>query len=56
MIDRLEIHGFRGIVEGVLDGLFPLTLLVGKNNSGKSTCLERILLAAAEGEPQRAAE
>ncbi len=49
MIDRLEIHGFRGIAAGALDGLFPLTLLMGKNNSGKSTCLEALWLLLCPG-------
>ena len=52
MIQRLEINGFRGITHGVLEGLPPLTVLVGPNNSGKSTVLESLLLVSpgASGE------
>jgi energy-coupling factor transporter ATP-binding protein EcfA2 len=44
MIQRLEIQGFRGITQGVLEDLPALTVLVGPNNSGKSTVLESLLL------------
>ena len=52
MIQRLEIEGFRGIMHGVLENLPPLTVLVGPNNSGKSTVLESLLLVTpgASGE------
>lgn len=46
MIQRLEIEGFRGITQGVLEDLPPLTVLVGPNNSGKSTVLESLLLVS----------
>lgn len=46
MITALKIKGFRGIAQGSLEGLAPLTVLVGPNNSGKSTVLESLLLAA----------
>lgn len=42
MIRSLEIRGLRGIADGCLDDLGALTLLVGPNNSGKSTCLEAL--------------
>jgi hypothetical protein len=48
VIEGLEIHGFRGVVQGTLEGLFPLTLLMGKNNSGKSTCLEALWLTLGQ--------
>lgn len=44
MISSIKIEAFRGIKEGQLDGLGPITILVGPNNSGKSTCLEAIAL------------
>ena len=44
MIKRLRIENFRGIREGELE-LFPLTILLGANNSGKTTVLEALLLA-----------
>ncbi|MFL5349815.1 MAG: AAA family ATPase [Hyalangium sp.] len=52
MIQRLVIEGFRGIEQGELEDLPPLTVFVGPNNSGKSTVLESLLLASpgASGE------
>ncbi|MGQ4834279.1 MAG: AAA family ATPase [Candidatus Asgardarchaeia archaeon] len=44
MIKRLEIKNFRGIREGSID-FAPLTILLGPNNSGKTTILEVLLLA-----------
>jgi len=44
MIKQLTIRNFRGIKEGTLD-LSPLTVLLGANNSGKSTILEALFLA-----------
>lgn len=44
MIKRLRIENFRGIREGELE-LFPLTILLGANNSGKTAVLEALLLA-----------
>ncbi len=45
-IQRLEIEGLRGVRKGVIDGLTPLSILVGPNNSGKSTTLEALWMAA----------
>jgi energy-coupling factor transporter ATP-binding protein EcfA2 len=47
MIESLTIANLRGIREGKLDGFFPLTLLMGPNNSGKSTVLEGLFLLSA---------
>ena len=44
MIKQLKIKNLKGIKEGVLD-LFPLTILIGSNNSGKTTILEALFLA-----------
>lgn len=44
MIKRLKIQNFRGIKEGTLE-LSPITILLGPNNSGKSTILEALFLA-----------
>ena len=44
MITKLSIKNFRGIGEGELE-LAPLTILLGGNNSGKSTILEALFLA-----------
>ena len=47
MIHSLRIRRLRGIRNGALEELYPLTVLVGPNNSGKSTCLEALALVAA---------
>jgi len=44
MIKQLTVRNFRGIKEGTLE-LSPLTVLLGANNSGKSTILEALFLA-----------
>jgi len=44
MIRQLVIKNFRGIKEGTIE-LSPLTILLGANNSGKSTILEALFLA-----------
>ena len=45
MINRIKIKNLKGIKEGELD-LFPLTILLGSNNSGKTTILEALFLAS----------
>jgi energy-coupling factor transporter ATP-binding protein EcfA2 len=47
VISSIKIEAFRGVKEGQLDGLGPINILVGPNNSGKSTCLEAIALVGA---------
>lgn len=49
MIRSLEIRGLRGIARGHLDDLGALTVLVGPNNSGKSTCLEALGVGVGAG-------
>ena len=44
MIKKLRIKNFRGIKEGEIE-LEPLTILLGGNNSGKTTILEALFLA-----------
>jgi len=44
MIKQLTVRNFRGIKEGTIE-LSPLTILLGANNSGKSTILEALFLA-----------
>ena len=44
MIKRVRIRNFRGVREGELE-LAPLSILLGANNSGKTTVLEALLLA-----------
>lgn len=47
MITDLTIDNFRGVKTGELTRLRPLTVLLGPNNSAKSTILEGVYLAAA---------
>ncbi len=46
MITWIEIERFRGILKGRLDGLTPLTILVGPNGCGKSTVLDALAIGA----------
>ncbi len=54
MITTLEIQGLRGLSRGKLEGLAPLTILVGPNGCGKSTLLEAVGVACG-GPSARAA-
>jgi len=47
LVRSVSIRGLRGIAEGELNGLSGITVLVGPNNSGKSTVLEALYLAAS---------
>ncbi len=47
MIRSITISMLRGIRQGTLDGLTPLTILTGPNNCGKSTVLDAIMIAAS---------
>ncbi len=51
MIERLVIHRFRGIREGVLDELGKINFLIGPNNSGKTAILEMLYLGGTSGRP-----
>lgn len=51
MLTDLAIENFRGIARGELSGLSNLNVLVGPNNSGKSTCLEAAIIAAGARVP-----
>ncbi|MFS8066880.1 MAG: AAA family ATPase, partial [Byssovorax sp.] len=42
MLTGVKIENFRGVSEGGVEGLAPISILVGPNNSGKSTVLEAI--------------
>jgi len=44
MIKTLRLKNFRGIKEGEID-FGPMTILLGPNNSGKTTILESLFLA-----------
>ncbi len=50
MIRQLEIEGFRAFPRFTLSGLGRVNLLVGKNNSGKTSVLEAVEALAAAGD------
>lgn len=56
MLTRIQIDNFRGIQTGVLDELSQLSVLVGPNNSGKSTCLEAAGVYALGGDARSIVE
>ncbi|NQU21683.1 MAG: AAA family ATPase [Candidatus Nealsonbacteria bacterium] len=47
MISSIEITRFRGIREGKLEDLAPLTVLVGRNGCGKTSVLDALLVAGS---------
>jgi hypothetical protein len=51
MISSVTIQGYRGFERFQLNGLGRLSLLVGTNNSGKTSVLESIFLLASSGNP-----
>jgi len=51
MISSLQIQGYRGLAQFEMSGLQRVNLLVGKNNSGKTSALEAIFLLATRGDP-----
>lgn len=51
MIDTLTIRNFRLFDELVIPHLGRVNLIVGKNNSGKSSVLEALTIYASQGEP-----
>lgn len=51
MIRSIKIHGYRGFRDLALENLGQINLLVGKNNSGKSSVLEALQLLAAGVDP-----
>jgi len=50
MITKLELENWRGIKRGVIDGFRQINVLVGRNNSGKSSILDAILLLCPNAE------
>jgi hypothetical protein len=55
VITSVSIANFRGVRQGAVEGLAPISILVGPNNMGKSTVLEAIALASQENNPSEAA-
>jgi energy-coupling factor transporter ATP-binding protein EcfA2 len=56
VITSVSIRNFRGVHQGSVAGLAPISILVGPNNMGKSTVLETIALASKVGVPSEAAK
>ncbi len=56
MITSVKIETFRGVREGGVDGLAPISILVGPNNTGKSTVLEAIAVAGLAPDAHAVAE
>ena len=44
MLRSLEIQNFKGIKQGKLEDLAQVNILVGRNNSGKSTILDALVM------------
>ncbi len=51
MLTSVEIKNYRGFQHYRMEGLSRVNLLVGKNNSGKTTLLEGIQFLTAAGDP-----
>ncbi len=51
MIQSIEIKGYRGFSHFEIGGLGRVNLLVGKNNSGKTSVLEVLNLLESRGDP-----
>jgi AAA domain, putative AbiEii toxin, Type IV TA system len=51
MIKSIKISGYRGFSSFQMSGLQRITLLVGTNNSGKTSALESLFLLASQGDP-----
>ena len=54
MLTRLQIRNFRGFNALKIDHLSAINLIVGENNSGKTSLLEAIFLLSAAGNTQLA--
>jgi len=52
MFTKIEIENFRGISKLVLDDIKQVNLVVGKNNTGKTSILEAIFLISGISNPQ----
>ena len=44
MLERLHVRSFRGLSDVTVDKLSRINLVTGRNNAGKTTLLEAILL------------
>jgi hypothetical protein len=51
MITSMQMHGYRGFVDFEMGDLARVNLLVGTNNSGKTSVLEALYLLTSRGAP-----
>lgn len=51
MISSIHIEGYRGFSQFDMAGLGRVNLLVGTNNSGKTSVLEALYLLTSQGDP-----
>src|SRR5437870_6007626 len=51
MISSIRIEGFRGFDRFEMSGIGQVNLLVGRNNSGKTSMLEALYLLTTKGDP-----
>ena len=51
MITSIRMQGYRGFSDFEMRGLARVNLLVGANNSGKTSALEALYLLASQGDP-----
>src|ERR1700674_5159854 len=51
MISSIRVEGYRGFERFEMSGLGRVNLLVGTNNSGKTSVLEAIDLLTSKGDP-----
>ncbi len=56
MLRDLTIQNYRCFKNFQVDGLAPVNLIVGMNNSGKTSLLEAIYLLVSQNDPQRLVE
>ena len=56
MLRDLTIQNYRCFRDFQIDGLAPVNLIVGMNNSGKTSLLEAIYLLVSQNDPQRLIE
>jgi energy-coupling factor transporter ATP-binding protein EcfA2 len=56
MLTSIQLDGYRGFQRFEMNGLGRVNLLVGKNNSGKTSILEALNLLALRGDPSALAQ
>ena len=56
MLERLQVKNFRGLRDLEIEGLARINLIGGRNNSGKTSLLEAVLLLSAAGNPSTVLE